>query len=122
GATPAFTRERSKLTREERIRVAKARRERASMSSGGVGLGIGIGTAEDDGTMDASRVSGRERWGPGGDVVQELKDVIWKVGEKRRRMTEGTQGEGSGSASVDGQLFATPPPPVVEQREEQAQS
>ncbi|KAI6023780.1 hypothetical protein BKA83DRAFT_4492462 [Pisolithus microcarpus] len=29
-----------------------------------------------------------ERWGPGGEVVQELKDVIWKVGERRRQMTE----------------------------------
>ena len=29
-----------------------------------------------------------ERWGPGGDVVDELKDVIWKVGERRRRMAE----------------------------------
>lgn len=71
GNTPAFTRERSKMTREERIKLAKARRE----SGGGV-----IGTDE-----HSSKV---ERWGPGGEVVQELKDVIWKVGERRRRMTE----------------------------------
>ena len=25
---------------------------------------------------------GIEKWGPGGEVVQELKDVIWKVGER----------------------------------------
>lgn len=71
GNTPAFTRERSKMTREERIKLAKARRE----SGGGV-----IGTDE-----HSSKI---ERWGPGGEVVQELKDVIWKVGERRRRMTE----------------------------------
>jgi len=66
GSSPAFTRERSRLTREERIKLAKARRE-----SGG-----------------EVPVSKMERWGPGGEVVQELKDVIWKVGERRRRMTE----------------------------------
>jgi hypothetical protein len=66
GSSPAFTRERSRLTREERIKLAKARRD-----SGGDVL-----------------VSKIERWGPGGEVVQELKDVIWKVGERRRKMTE----------------------------------
>lgn len=66
GNSPAFTRERSRLTREERVKLAKARRESGS---------------------DAP-VSKVERWGPGGEVVQELKDVIWKVGERRRRMTE----------------------------------
>ena len=34
---------------------------------------------------------GRERWGPGGEVVQELKDVIWKVGEKKRKMSQQVQ-------------------------------
>ncbi|KAG2364679.1 hypothetical protein BDR07DRAFT_1401108 [Suillus spraguei] len=71
GNSPAFTRERSRMTREERIKLAKARRE----SGGGV-----AGTDE-----HAPKI---ERWGPGGEVVQELKDVIWKVGERRRRMTE----------------------------------
>jgi hypothetical protein len=66
GSSPAFIRERSRLTREERIKLAKTRRE-----SGG-----------------EAPVSKIERWGPGGEVVQELKDVIWKVGERRRRMTE----------------------------------
>nr|GAT53511.1 predicted protein [Mycena chlorophos] len=60
-----YTRERSKLTREERIRVAKARREQQ---------------------VDEERPQA-EKWGPGGEVVQELKDVIWKVGERRRKMT-----------------------------------
>ncbi|KAG1735945.1 uncharacterized protein EDB91DRAFT_546999 [Suillus paluster] len=69
GNSPAYMRERSKMTREERIKLARARRE----SGGAVG--------------DA-RESKVERWGPGGEVVQELKDVIWKVGERRRRMTE----------------------------------
>ncbi|KAF7309549.1 hypothetical protein MIND_00325800 [Mycena indigotica] len=58
-----YTRERSKLTREERIKLAKAHREQAQ--------------AEDSPT---------EKWGPGGDVVQELKDVIWQVGERRRKL------------------------------------
>ncbi|KAH7910063.1 hypothetical protein BJ138DRAFT_1173373 [Hygrophoropsis aurantiaca] len=62
----SFVRERSKLTREERIKLAKARRE----SGGGLGLGI---------TDSPSPPSKIERWGPGGEVVQELKDVIWKV-------------------------------------------
>ena len=30
----------------------------------------------------------REKWGPGGEVVQELKDVIWQVSERRRKMIE----------------------------------
>jgi hypothetical protein len=61
-----FSRERSKLTREERIRLAKARRESADPLP-----------------------SRMEQWGPGGEVVQELKDVIWKVGERRRKMADG---------------------------------
>lgn len=67
--TAVFTRERSKLSREERIKLAKARRESKQPSI-------------DEGPE-------RENWGPGGEVVQELKDVIWKVGERRRKMTEG---------------------------------
>ena len=59
-----YTRERSKLPREERIKLAKARREQQA---------------------DEERPEA-EKWGPGGEVVQELKDVIWKVGERRRKM------------------------------------
>ncbi|KAJ7282071.1 hypothetical protein C8J57DRAFT_89594 [Mycena rebaudengoi] len=70
-----FTRERSKLSREERIQLAKARRES--------GLGLEISVTSPGDTVE------REKWGPGGEVVQELKDVIWKVGERRRKMTDG---------------------------------
>ncbi|TFK39688.1 hypothetical protein BDQ12DRAFT_649037 [Crucibulum laeve] len=76
---PLFPRERSKLTREERIKNAKARRE-----SGGMALGI----ATDSSSLPTEK-RGIEKWGPGGEVVQELKDVIWKVGERRRKMTDG---------------------------------
>ncbi|KAJ6485756.1 hypothetical protein C8R45DRAFT_1214467 [Mycena sanguinolenta] len=68
-----FARERSKLTREERIKLAKERREN------GARMSVGNTTADEDGVQ-------REKWGPGGEVVQELKDVIWKVGERRRKM------------------------------------
>jgi hypothetical protein len=73
----ASTRERSKLTREERIKLVKARRE----SGGGV---AGVRMAK--GLTPVSEKVVMEKWGPGGEVVQELKDVIWKVGEKRRKM------------------------------------
>ena len=77
-----FKRERSKLTREERIALAKARRERKES---------GVLPADDDsaelpsGTHDR-KVSGGI--GPGVEVVQELKDVIWRVGERRRKLAE----------------------------------
>ncbi|KIM90248.1 hypothetical protein PILCRDRAFT_176395 [Piloderma croceum F 1598] len=71
---PLFTRERSKLTREERIALSKKRRD------------SGLGLSSDE--RPVGKV-GMETWGPGGDVVQELKDVIWQVGERRRKMTDG---------------------------------
>lgn len=64
-----FTRERSKLSREERIQLAKKTREEAAVSAD-----------------DPSR-----HWGPEGDVVQELKDVIWQVGQRKRKMRESLQ-------------------------------
>ena len=70
------SRPRSKLSRAERIAAAKERRANALS---GLGLSI-VG----DQAGGASGPDG-ERWGPGGDVVQELKDVIWKVGEQRRQ-------------------------------------
>ncbi|KAF9530328.1 hypothetical protein CPB83DRAFT_763235 [Crepidotus variabilis] len=70
-------RERSKLSREDRIKLAKAKRES--------GKGLGFQSALPDVGEEKMEA---EKWGPGGDVVQELKDVIWKVGEKRRRMSE----------------------------------
>ncbi|TFK48482.1 hypothetical protein OE88DRAFT_532095 [Heliocybe sulcata] len=74
----AFTREKSKLSREERIRLMKERREKA----GSLYLRpSSVDEAQESPTAD--------QWGPGGDVVQELKDVIWQVGEKRRKIGEG---------------------------------
>lgn len=83
GAKVAFSRERSKLSREERIRLAKARRES--------GHGLAIGPESVSGDLDIGMELGSvgvEKWGPGGEVVQELKDVIWKVGERRRKMAD----------------------------------
>lgn len=68
-----FTRERSKLTREERIKLLKAKRE--SMRSSFM-----------DEPMEAAARRVRMGWGPGPEVIEELKDVIWKVGERRRKM------------------------------------
>ncbi|KAI5123212.1 hypothetical protein M0805_003978 [Coniferiporia weirii] len=73
--TVEFTRERSRLSREERIRVMRAKRD--SMSGRGLASQL-----EDD---EGERVA-RIGWGPGTEVVAELKDVIWKVGERRRKM------------------------------------
>lgn len=80
-ADPAsnFTRERSKLSREERIRLMRTKRE----SMTGRGLAALLETDEEQSDQKPARSS----WGPGTDVVAELKDVIWKVGERRRRMT-----------------------------------
>ncbi|KAH9000479.1 hypothetical protein EDB92DRAFT_1831568 [Lactarius akahatsu] len=69
----SLTRPRSKLSRAERIAAAKARRA----SGGGLGLSVVGGQGDRDG-------AGGVQWAPVGDVVQELKDVIWKVGEQRR--------------------------------------
>lgn len=83
GAKVTFTRERSKLSREERIKIAKARRE------SGMGLSIGaVGTGEEGPVQ-----MGVEKWGPGGEVVQELKDMIWKVSEKKRQMLSSVAAE-----------------------------
>ncbi|KAI0676118.1 hypothetical protein C8Q78DRAFT_1008116 [Trametes maxima] len=78
GSSAPFTRERSRLSREERIKIAKARR------ASGVPLSSAALVSQDD----AEHKPRGERWGPGGEVVQELKDVIWKVGEKRRKFSE----------------------------------
>jgi hypothetical protein len=74
GGVGTFTRERTKLSREERIQLAKARRESA-------------GRPGHEQFPDSPSPK-MELWGPGGEVVQELKDVIWKVGERRRKLTE----------------------------------
>lgn len=75
-----FTRERSKLSREERIRLAKVKRQQQ-------GGRMSMSVVEESETERR-----KEGWaGPGGEVVQELKDVIWKVGEKRRKMMDQQQ-------------------------------
>jgi len=77
-----FNRERSKLTREERIALAKARRERNE---------LGLPPPEGDWVTTSSETRDRRTdngIGPGVEVVQELKDVIWRVGERRRKMAE----------------------------------
>ena len=88
GTKAVFSRERSKLTREERIKAAKARRE------SGLELGIAVRDGpggNGDGPVESPKMGGIEKWGPGGEVVQELKDVIWKVSEKRRKMGVASQ-------------------------------
>ena len=72
-------RPRAKLSREERIKLIKARRESI--------LGLGKGLESSPMIHDIGDHEGGydEKWGPGGDVVEELKDVIWKVGERRRK-------------------------------------
>ncbi|KAI0653021.1 hypothetical protein C8Q70DRAFT_1048685 [Cubamyces menziesii] len=101
GNGAVFTRERSKLSREERIKLAKARR------ASGIPLSSSSYASSDVAEGAGSAVGPRgERWGPGGEVVQELKDVIWKVGEKRRKLS---------------QRLSLPPPPKREHEDVQAE-
>ncbi|KAH8810317.1 hypothetical protein DL96DRAFT_1685432 [Flagelloscypha sp. PMI_526] len=87
-----FKRERSKMSREERIRLAKEKRElKAQQQPSTPTLG-----EEDEG--------GEKGYGPSKDVVQELKDVIWLVGEKRK----------SRVASVDKSLSPEAPSPTLD--------
>lgn len=74
--TVTFSREKSKLSREERIKLAKSRRQ------------SGLSPFESSPPVE-SRAMEVEKWGPGGEIVQELKDVIWKVGERRRKLADG---------------------------------
>jgi hypothetical protein len=82
-------RPRPKLSRAERIAAAKARRAAAA----DVVSDLGLSTFALDHGEDAigAGAEKQKRWGPGGDVVQELKDVIWKVGEQRRLREEKRQ-------------------------------
>jgi hypothetical protein len=73
--TAPFKRERSKLSREERIKAAKLKRE----------SGSSVVKPSSPRSPDGF---GEAWWGPGGDVVQELKDVIWQVGEKKRNLSQ----------------------------------
>ena len=85
-------RPRPKLSRAERIAAAKARRAAAAeVTASGLGLSV-IALDHGDDTIGATAEKQPKRWGgPGGDVVQELKDVIWKVGEQRRLREERMQ-------------------------------
>jgi len=67
-----FDRKRPTLSREERIKLVKARRANTDLPDPGNGKGDGKNVKK-----RKSRV--------GLDVIQELKDVIWQVGERRRR-------------------------------------
>jgi hypothetical protein len=70
-----LARPRSKLSRAERIAAAKARRANANSN---------VDALPEMGLSSVGQDEGKRWGGPGGDVVQELKDVIWKVGEQRR--------------------------------------
>ena len=88
GTRAVFARERSKMTREERIKAAKARRE------SGLGLSIPfLGGRDGNDCVEAQKTGGIEKWGPGGEVVQELKDVIWKVSERKRKMADASESQ-----------------------------
>jgi hypothetical protein len=82
-------RPRPKQSRAERIAAAKARRAAAAdVTTSGLGLSV-IALDHGEDTIGAIAEKQSKRWGgPGGDVVQELKDVIWKVGEQRRLREE----------------------------------
>lgn len=106
-----FKRERSKLTREERIALAKAQRERKEL-----GLSSTNGWASDLAETQDKKTNGGV--GPGVEVVQELKDVIWRVGERRRKIAEqqlsisgfsSSSESSSGSGSVPSPVAALSP-------------
>jgi hypothetical protein len=88
-----LVRPRSKLSRAERIAAAKARRA----TTGGLGLSVG----DRDGTEAV-------QWAPVGDVVQELKDVIWKVGEQRRMREQRQRAEEIDRATRTDDVFTCP--------------
>lgn len=73
-------REKSKLSRAERIRQMRERR-----AAGGATVLSDIpGSSSDERASEKNGKSGRGQLGPGGDVVLELKSVINLVSEKRR--------------------------------------
>jgi hypothetical protein len=76
----AHLREKSKLSRAERIRQMRERR-----AAGGATVLSDIpGSSSDERASEKNGKSGRGQLGPGGDVVQELKSMINLVSEKRR--------------------------------------
>jgi len=62
-----FERQRATLSREERIKLVKARRTNTEL------------------IPENGKALKKRKSRPGLDVIQELKDVIWQVGERRRR-------------------------------------
>ncbi|OCH89779.1 hypothetical protein OBBRIDRAFT_793930 [Obba rivulosa] len=99
GGTP-FTRERPKLSREERIRLARERRKTSVLGSSTL--------------AEPSSTPSPEKWGPGGEVVQELKDVIWKVGERRRKMTGQAEPQGEAPLAAIDDTLRTGHPQLTE--------
>jgi hypothetical protein len=89
GAPHHLARPRSKMSRAERIAAVKARRAN-----------------DENADVDAGGAATKGWAGPGGDVVQELKDVIWKVGEQRRlrerRLREGMEMDARTEAEAAG--------------------
>lgn len=86
----AVKRPRSTLSRAERIAAARAKRVVSSPLPG-----------------SASSAGTGENWGPGGDVVQELKAVISEVGSRRRKAADMHS-----QAQPQAQLRARPQVPV----------
>jgi hypothetical protein len=80
---PLFSRQRSKLSREERIQLANERRT----TTGSKGVLPSSSKADENTGVKGGY---NEAWGPGGEVVQELKSVINLVSEKRRRPSTGS--------------------------------
>ena len=61
--------------------------------TGGLGLLVG-GQGDRDGAEAV-------QWAPVGEVVQELKDVIWKVGEQRRMREQRQNAQGELDRAAD---------------------
>ncbi|KAH7098583.1 hypothetical protein BKA62DRAFT_364987 [Auriculariales sp. MPI-PUGE-AT-0066] len=84
-------RERSKLNRSERIELAKVRRETDKTKRQSLIAALGFNALEEhnkQAQQEQLEHEQRDTWGPGTEVVQELKDAIWRVGERRRKMGE----------------------------------
>ena len=87
-------REKPKLSRQERIELSKVRREGDKAKRQSLIAALGFNATEEyqkqqqqeqDEQLDRDQ---RDAWGPGTEVVQELKDAIWRVGERKRKMDE----------------------------------
>lgn len=74
-AVGACPRERPRLSREARIQRAQAQRAAAAAAK-----------LSSEAPPPASQHD--TTWGPSPDVVQELKDVIWKVGQRRQQLSD----------------------------------